>query len=86
VYWKGAPPVGGAEIMKELIDAYKTLYDLIGKDVRTYMKKKSDIAQATSDLKYYNKKSYMTSYRVRRLREEADKLQQKWNEFNKKRG
>ncbi len=84
VYWKGAPPVGNVEIMKELTDAYKTLYGLIGNEVRTYMKKQSDIALAKSNLKYYNKQSYMTDYRVRRLREEADKLQQKWNEFNKK--
>lgn len=84
MYWKGAPPVGNVEIMKELTDAYKVLYDLVGKDVRTYMKKQSDIAQAKSNLKYYEKKSYMTSYRVRRLREETVKLQNQWNEFNKK--
>jgi peptidoglycan hydrolase CwlO-like protein len=84
VYWKGAPPVGNVEIMKELTDAYNVLYGLVGKDVRTYMKKQSDIAQAKSDLKYYNKKSYMTDYRVRRLREEADKLQKKLDDFNKK--
>ena len=83
VYWKGAPPVGNVEIMKELTDAYKTLYGLIGKDVRTYMKKQYDISRAKSDLKYFNNKSYMTSYRVRRLREEADNLQRKLDGINK---
>ena len=84
VYWKGAPPAGNVEIMKELTDAYNVLYGLVGKDVRAYMNKQSDIAQAKSDLKYFNKKSYMTGYRVRRLREEADNLQKKLDDFNKK--
>lgn len=84
VYWKGAPPVGDVEIMKGLIDAYKVLYNLVGKDVRAYMKKMSDIAQATSDLKYYNKLSYKTGYRIRRIQRDLECFQTKMIEFNKK--
>ena len=84
VYWKGAPPVGSAEIYKNLTDAYKVLYDLVGKDVRTYMKKQSDIARAKSDLKHYAKLKYMSEYRIRRLQKDLENQQNKLNEINKR--
>lgn len=84
VYWKGAPPVGSDEIYKTLTDSYKVLYDLIGKDVRAYMKKKTDIEQARSDLKFYNKKAYMTGYRIGRLQHDLEQQQSKLNQINKR--